>query len=129
VKKILVALLVGILASLGAISPAKAGPGCYNNWFCMHDTPTSNPFLPIDVYDTVLNQCVGGISPITGHITNNTNFRWIVSTSNDCAANRGIIYPHTAGNMASPWNNNIRGIFRTSSTSFDVSYPPALEPK
>lgn len=98
-------------------TPAYAAPGCPNNWMCLHDTSTSNPHFPVDVYDTVLNQCIGGISPITSYVTNNTNFRWYVSTSNDCQANRGAIYPHSAGAMGTPWNNNIRGMYRTSSTS------------
>jgi hypothetical protein len=123
----LMASLVILVGGLSVASPAQAAPGCPNTWFCMHDTSTSNPHVAIDVYDTVLNQCIGGISPITSYVTNRTNYRWIVSTSNDCSANRGVIYPNSEGAMGSTWNNKIRGIFRTSSTSLTNLYiPPAM---
>lgn len=115
---LLTVIMLVTTAGLAATStPAHAAPGCPNTWMCLHDTSTSNPHVAIDVYDTVLNQCIGGISPITSYVTNRTNYRWIVSTSNDCAANRGAIYPNSAGAMGTPWNNNIRGMYRTSSTS------------
>lgn len=116
-KKILslFALVITMLALTA--SPASAAPGCNEDWMCLHDTTTSNPFFEVDVYDTVLNQCVGGLTPATSYITNNTNYRWIVSTSNDCSANRGTIYPNSQGAMGPTWNNKIRGMYRTSSTS------------
>jgi hypothetical protein len=129
-RKIFVGLLAFLAVLAGGLtvaSPAQAAPGCYNDWFCLHDTSTSNPHVLIDVYDTVLNQCVGGINPMTSYVTNDTNYRWIVSTSNDCSANRGVIYPNSAGAMGPTWNNKIRGVFRTSSTSLTNLYiPPAM---
>lgn len=119
------AAVLAFAASLAGASPAQAYPGCVANRFCLHDTATEGPFFEVEPADTVLNQCVS-VSSWTSNITNNTNYRFIVSTSTSCAANRGIIYPHSSGAMSAPWNNNIRGFYRTSMTSFDVGYPPAI---
>lgn len=107
-----------VAAVIGLAAPALAAPNCPVNRFCLHDSNFTGPHIQVEPVDTVLNQCVGVNNPFTSWITNNTNYRWIVSTSYDCAANRGIVYPHSAGAMVAPWNNNIRGFYRTSQTSF-----------
>lgn len=121
-------IIVGIIFGINMVpSPAQAAPGCPANRMCLHDTSTSGPFFEVEPVDAPLNWCNQNITPITSYITNNTNYRWIVSTSNDCSANRGIIYPNSAGAMASPWNNGIRGMYRTSMTSLVAeNYPPAI---
>jgi hypothetical protein len=113
----LAVLCLTLAAALTATGPAVAAPGCQDDRMCLHDTATTGPFFEVEDVDTVRNRCISGITPSTSYITNRTRFRWIVSTSNDCAQNRGVIYPESQGAMGPTWNNRIRGMYRTSSTS------------
>lgn len=117
-------IILSIAAMLAPAGPATAAPGCPTNRMCLHDTATTGPFFEVEPADAPRNWCNQNITPITSYITNRTGYRWIVSTSNDCSANRGIIYPNSEGPMAAPWNNNVRGMYRTSSTTLVAG--PAL---
>lgn len=122
-----VGALLLALASLFVAGPASAAPGCPTNRMCLHDTATTGPFFEVEPVDAPLNWCNQNITPITSYITNRTNYRWIVSTANDCSTGRGIIYPNSAGAMNPPWANGVRGMYRTSMTSLVAeNYPPAM---
>jgi hypothetical protein len=90
---------------------------CPLHTFCLFDT--NRDAFPFRTFaDSIIrNTCNPVSNPITSYIWNDSRVRWYVYTDSKCTQNRGIIYPNTCGNMGSPWNNNIRGVVRTSSLS------------
>ncbi len=119
INRIITALIAGLLV-FATPAPAHAAPpasACPTNTICLFNEATSTePMYVWDPPDAPVNSCLPLGSAATSYIRNRTNYRWIVSSSTDCALGRGTIYPHSEGGMGS-WSNQIRGRFRTSSTS------------
>lgn len=89
---------------------------CYVATICFYDTPTSAvPFRNIEDVDAPRNYCFN-LNPYTSYIVNTSQFYWVVSDHADCSGTRANILPYSEGAMNSFWNNNIRGVYRTSST-------------
>jgi hypothetical protein len=114
--------LAAFIALLTVGAPNAFAVVCLNgscplHTFCLFDT--NRDAFPFRTFaDSIIrNTCNPVSNPITSYIWNDSRVRWYVYTDSKCTQNRGIIYPNTCGNMGSPWNNNIRGVVRTSSLS------------
>lgn len=89
---------------------------CYVNTICFYDTSLSlSPFFNKEDVDAPRNQCFN-LAPYTSYIKNTSGYVWVVSDHADCSGARANVYAHSEGAMNSFWNNNIRGVFRTSTT-------------
>lgn len=112
----LVMLLTSAFAAVAA-SPAQALPGCLTQTICFYNS-ASDPG-PIQVYpgSVTRNTCLDVPDNLTSYVQNRTGVRWVVYQLNNCTDINAPIYPNTAGAMNSLWNNAIKAVVRTSSTS------------
>lgn len=129
----LLALIVSAAALLGGVvglaaTPAMAvGHQCFVSSICFYDTPVSADFFHNrDAADAPRNVPFSVGSRATDYIQNTTNYVWIVSTSTNCANQRGTIHSHSSGTMAAPWAQGTPGIicyYRTSTVGGKVAGP------
>lgn len=112
------AVASGFVPIVAPAPAAKAAlPICASAAICFADLPdgVSNEGLPATV---ARNTCKTLIYvDQASRVDNESNYRWYVYTGPNCTGTRGIIYPHTDGRMAFPFDNSINCAVRTSSTT------------
>lgn len=119
----IVTLIVSLLIAMGGLfvapTAALAAPGCTPAGFCLHDTPTVNPFF-FASGGVTRNTCIPDPQDgIASFVTENTGVQWWVFHTNDCGGSHYVIHANVNQDLNSvpAWNNSIAAVMRTALTN------------
>lgn len=117
VKKVLSAAGVCLTGSLmipgGAAHAAL--PICASGAICFADLPDPSPSFEGLSHSIPRNTCIPLSRPnVTSYIDNETAVQWRVYTGAGCTGTMGLIFAHSAGPMAAPFDNSIDAVSRTA---------------
>lgn len=123
-KKIILTVVAFLAAFTGAFiaTPAQAdaqAPGCTLAGFCLHDTPTVNPFF-FASGGVTRNTCIPDPQDgIASFVTENTGVQWWLFRTNACDGSHIVVHANVNLDLRfiSGWDNAVNAVMRTALTN------------